>query len=74
MQYISHAQCITVARFILETDDPSGRTWARKKQFLLLPFKNMIFPKNFLAGAGVLTAVAGGEMAGVCTALISFQL
>ena len=29
----------------------------------------MKFPQNFLAGAGVLTAGAGGEMTGVCTAL-----
>ena len=27
------------------------------------------FPQNFLAGAGVLTAGAGGEITGVCTAL-----
>ena len=30
--------------------------------FLLLPFENMKFPQNFLAGAEVLTAGAGGEM------------
>ena len=29
----------------------------------------MKFPQDFLAGAGVLTAGAGGEMTGVCTAL-----
>ena len=29
----------------------------------------MTFSQNFLAGAGVLTAGAGGEMTGVCTAL-----
>ena len=29
----------------------------------------MKFPQNFLAGAGVLTAGAGGEITGVCTAL-----
>ena len=31
----------------------------------------MKFPQNFLAGAGVLTARAGGEITGVCTALDS---
>ena len=36
----------------------------------------MKFPQNFLAGAGVLTAGtgAGGEITGVCTALIEQSL
>ena len=31
----------------------------------------MKFPQNFLAGAGVLTAEAGGEMTAVCIALLA---
>ena len=33
----------------------------------------MKFPQNFLVGAGVLTVGAGGEMTGVCTALIWYS-
>ena len=34
----------------------------------------MKFPQTFLAGAGVLTAGAGGEITGVRTALLSWTL
>ena len=33
----------------------------------------MKFSQNFLDGAGVLTAGAGAEMTGVCTALKSYS-